>query len=164
MKKVDDNTVKTKKTIIPVHSKGDKPCIPIPPLEDLEELARKTLGNKSKMCEALGISRWLIDKWCREHEDISRIIYGQRGKRLDQYLDVAHNVAMGIPDIDPDTKKQIGWIVPPDVPMLRFLIEKIGRMDGFGEELNVNASVSVKGGVPIARWLTLNSEGDKEGK
>lgn len=149
---------KSGKTIIRVKSKGHKPCIPIPPLEDLQDLAKKTLGNKTKMAEAIGVSRCTFDKWCREHEEVAEAVKHQRGKRLDGYLDVAHNIAMGIPDIDKDTGRQVGWVVPPDSAMLRFMIEKYGSMEGFGQELNVNANVSVIGSVSIERWLKLNGE------
>lgn len=132
MKKLENK----KKSSIPkkVGRKSKKP----PTLEKFQELAKSLLGNKSKMAESLNVSFPTLDKWCKENADFQEAISHQTEKRLDSYLDVAHLLAMGIPEKEGD--KIIGWRVPPDAPTLRFMIEKYGVRRGFGEKLDITTN------------------------
>ena len=39
----------------------------VPPIETIRRLAESTMGNKSKVAEMLGVSRYCLLKWEREH-------------------------------------------------------------------------------------------------
>ncbi|WP_400106817.1 hypothetical protein [Capnocytophaga canimorsus] len=54
------------------------------------------------------------------------------------YLDVAHLLAMGIPD--KENGKIIGWKVAPDAATLRFMIEKYGVRRGLGDKLDITSN------------------------
>ena len=145
------------------HARTDKPRngsgrqkIEIPPIEDIRVAAQKTLGNKTKAAELLMVSRSVFRKWEQERPEISDIFREQMGKRLDGYLDTAHILAMGV--TDKDAEGRVYYVTPPDPNMLRFMIEKYGKMEGFGDELTVHANVEMGVGVPIDKWITDNTE------
>lgn len=134
---------------------GGMPAADIP-MDDIRKLAKILHGNKSKVAEKLGVSRPTLRKWEKEHPEITDMFRAEWGKRLDQYLDTAHVLAVGVLGKDEDGNPV--YTTPPDPNMLRFMIEKYGRMEGFGEELTINANVDLKTGVPIAKWINDNSE------
>ena len=47
---------------------------------------------------------------------------------------------MGIPDIDPETKKVVGWVEKPDAGMLKFFMSTLGRDEGFGDNLDLTTN------------------------
>lgn len=128
----------------------------MPSLDTIRQLAKTTFGNKSKVAEALGVSRYRLLMWEKENPEIGEIFREQWDKRLDVYLDTAHLLAVGQMGEDEEGNKI--YIVPPDPNMLRFMIEKYGRMSGFGQEVTVNANVEMSVGVPIAKWIKDNTE------
>lgn len=136
--------------------KAGREKIEIPPIEDIRVAAQKTLGNKTKAAELLMVSRSVFRKWEQERPEIGDIFREQWGKRLDGYLDTAHILAMGVPA--KDASGRTFYETPPDPNMLRFMIEKFGKMEGLGDELTVHATVDMGVGVPIARWITDNTE------
>jgi hypothetical protein len=128
----------------------------VPSLDTIRQLAKTTLGNKSKVAEMLGVSRYCLLKWERENPKIGEIFQEQWEKRLDVYLDTAHILAIGQTGTDENGKTI--YTTPPDPNMLRFMIEKIGKQAGFGQEVAVNVSGEMKVGVPISKWLADNTE------
>ncbi|MFJ1429383.1 hypothetical protein ACILE2_01090 [Capnocytophaga canimorsus] len=116
---------------------GRKPFIK-PTIEEFQALAKKLKGNKTAMAESLGISFPTIDKWCKEVPEFQEAISHQTEKRLDGYLDVAHILAMGIPD--KENGKIVGWRVPPDAGTLRFMIEKYGVRRGLVDKLDITSN------------------------
>lgn len=135
---------------------GGRRKLAVPSLDTFRELAKKTLGNKSKVSEILGVSRYCLLKWEKDNPEIGEIFREQWGNRLDTYLDTAHVLAIGV--IGQDEKGKKVYTTPPDPNMLRFMIEKYGRMEGFGEEVTVNANVNMSVGVPIHKWIEDNTE------
>lgn len=123
----------------------------VPPIETIRRLAESTMGNKSKVAEMLGVSRYCLLKWEKEHPEISEVFLEQWDKRLYTCLDTAYLLAVGQTGEDENGKKI--FITPPDPNMLRFLIEKLGRQAGFGQEVTVNANVDMSVGVPISEWI-----------
>ena len=128
----------------------------MPSLDTIRQLAKTTFGNKSKVAEALGVSRYRLLMWEKENPEIGEIFREQWDKRLDVYLDTAHLLAVGQTGEDEEGNKI--YTVPPDPNMLRFMIEKYGKMSGFGQEVTVNANVEMSVGVPIAKWIKDNTE------
>ena len=128
----------------------------MPSLDTIRQLAKTTFGNKSKVAEALGVSRYRLLMWEKENPEIGEIFREQWDKRLDVYLDTAHLLAVGQTGEEEEGNKI--YTVPPDPNMLRFMIEKYGRMSGFGQEVTVNANVEMSVGVPIAKWIKDNTE------
>ena len=135
---------------------GGRRKLAVPSLDTFRELAKKTLGNKTKVAEMLGVSRYCLLKWEEEDSEIGKVCREQWGRRLDTYLDTAHVLAIGVIGQDEEGKKV--YTTPPDPNMLRFMIEKYGRMEGFGEEVTVNANVNMNVGIPIHKWIEDNTE------
>ena len=135
---------------------GGRRKLDVPSLDIFRQLAKQTLGNKSKVAEALGVSRYCLLKWEKDNPEIGEIFREQWGKRLDSYLDTAHILAVG--KVGEDENGEKVFIVPPDPNMLRFMIEKYGRMEGFGEEVTVNANINMEVGVPIQKWIEDHTE------
>ncbi|EKY02124.1 hypothetical protein HMPREF9134_00510 [Porphyromonas catoniae F0037] len=135
---------------------GGRRKLAVPSLDTFRELAKKTLGNKTKVAEMLGVSRYCLLKWEEEDSEIGKVFREQWGRRLDTYLDTAHVLAIGKMGEDENGEKV--YVVPPDPNMLRFMIEKYGRMEGFGEEVTVNTNVNMKVGIPIEVWIEENTK------
>ena len=135
---------------------GGRSRIEVPSMDTFRQLAKQTLGNKSKVAEALGVSRYCLLKWEKDNPEIGEIFREQWGKRLDSYLDTAHILAVG--KVGEDENGEKVFIIPPDPNMLRFMIEKYGRMEGFGEEVTVNANINMEVGVPIQKWIENHTE------
>lgn len=128
----------------------------VPPIETIRRLAESTMGNKSKVAEMLGVSRYCLLKWEREHPEIGEVFLEQWDKRLYTCLDTAYLLALGQTGTDENGNKI--YTTPPDPNMLRFLIEKLGRQAGFGQEVSVNVSGEMSVGVPISKWIADNTE------
>lgn len=147
-----------------IRARGGMPRKEPPSIEELKEAAFKFKGNKSVMAEYFGVCRNVMTRWCREHPEVGDWVRHQTQKKFDGYLETAHVVASGIPERD-ENGVVIGWKVPPDTATLRFLIEKYGASEGFGREVKAEVSIVGRGGVPIAKWLELNStEASEEGE
>jgi hypothetical protein len=125
-------------------------------MDTFRQLAKQTLGNKTKVAEALGVSRYKLLMWEKDNPEIGEIFREQWGRRLDAYLDTAHILAVGKMGEDENGEKV--YVIPPDPNMLRFMIEKYGRMEGFGEEVTVNTNVNMNIGVPIHKWIEDSTE------
>lgn len=128
----------------------------MPPIDAIRQLAKTTLGNKSKVAEVLGVTRYRLLMWEKENPEIGKIFQEQWEKRLDVYLDTAHLLAVGQTGTDEDGNKI--YTTPPDPNMLRFMIEKLGRQEGFGQEVSVNVTGEMNVGVPISKWIADNTE------
>lgn len=148
MEKSEINTTREKKVT--------KPKIPTPDKNDLIETITNYRGNKTAVANHYGVSRPVLKRWLEEVPEAANWVVHQVGARLDGYLDRAHIVAMGIPMKDGDGKI-IGWETPPDTAMLRFLIEKYGNQEGFGNEIKSEVKIVGAGGVPVAKWLSFAS-------
>nr|DAJ53237.1 MAG TPA: Sf6 terminase small subunit gp1, octamer, DNA-binding, CAPS buffer.65A [Caudoviricetes sp.] len=128
----------------------------MPPIDAIRQLAKTTFGNKSKVAEALGVTRYRLLMWEKENPEIGEIFREQWDKRLDVYLDTAHLLAVG--QTEKDENGRMVYVVPPDPNMVRFMIEKYGKMAGFGQEVSVNVSGEMSVGVPISKWIADNTE------
>lgn len=128
----------------------------VPSLDTIRQLAKTTLGNKSKVAEMLGVSRYRLLMWEKENPEIGKIFQEQWEKRLDVYLDTAHILAIGQTGADENGKTI--YTTPPDSNMLRFMIEKYGKQAGFGQEVSVNVTGEMNVGVPISKWIEDNTE------
>ena len=128
----------------------------MPPIDAIRQLAKTTFGNKSKVAEALGVTRYRLLMWEKENPKIGEIFQEQWEKRLDVYLDTAHLLAVG--QMGEDENGNRVYVVPPDSNMLRFMIEKYGKQAGFGQEVSVNVTGEMSVGVPISKWIADNTE------
>nr|DAR33012.1 MAG TPA: Transcriptional regulator FleQ factor, AAA+, ATPase, c-di-GMP [Caudoviricetes sp.] len=153
-KKATKKEAKTNTRTRPNGAGAQKPDMP--PIGDIRKLAEATKGNKSKVAEMLGVTRYRFLQWEKEESEITEIFHDQWGRRLDTYLDTAHILAVGQTGADESGK--MVYVVPPDPNMLRFMIEKFGKMEGFGQEVTVNVTGEMKVGVSIEKWIKNNTE------
>ena len=110
-----------------------------PSLKRFTEAAEKGRGNVSKIADLFGVSRVQVYKWINNDPAFKEVIEDYRGRLLDNCLRTANVVAMGIPKLD--TKNQIiGWIERPDANMLKFLITKYGKNEGFGDSMDITSN------------------------
>ena len=103
-----------------------------PTYDALREALAKAHGNLTNTAALLGVSRVSLWIYARDDEEFGRIIKDSRKTTLD-------NLALGIPDIDPVTKKVVGWVEKPDGQMLRYFMSTLGRDEGFGDALDVTS-------------------------
>lgn len=106
-----------------------------PRLNEFKELAETCKGNVGKMSKALGVYRSTIYMWCKKDARYQEVIDEFRGRLLDECLQVARAVSIGIPKLKEG--KIVGWTERPDTYMLKYLISTLGRKEGFGDSLDV---------------------------
>ena len=111
-----------------------------PPLEEFKKAIEATRGNLTATAKALGVVRATVWKWAKEDEDFRSTINDARKGKLDQFISTAELVALGIPDVDPDTKRVVGWVEKPDPQMLRYVMSTLGRDEGFGDNLDITTN------------------------
>lgn len=111
-----------------------------PSYEALKKALEQAHGNLSTTASLLNISRVALWYYAKEDEEFNNIIKDSRKKKLDSFISTAEILALGIPDIDPDTHKVIGWVEKPDGQMLRYFMSTIGRDEGFGDSLDVTSA------------------------
>lgn len=141
------------------HSRGR--IIP-PTLEDFELAARVTSGRISKIAEAFDVSEDTIYKWRDEEPGFREALNAPREIVMDKLEATAELLALGIPDIDPNTKQIRGWIERPSEAVLLRLMKIYGMHRGFGDnpqEVNINLK---EGSIPIQKWLSLNTEAPQQ--
>lgn len=132
-----------------------------PTLETWEEACRRTRGRRGRLAEAFDVSENTIDRWRAECEGFEETLNHPREIMMDKLEDTAEILALGKPDID-ENGKFAGWLERPDVTVLLRLMKAYGMHRGFGDNPQ-EVNVRVKGGgIPIAKWLELNTETNEE--
>ena len=107
-----------------------------PPYKKFKEVADACKGNKTKIAKACQVSRQTIINWCNDDPKFNDAVNEYRGILLDECLNSARLLALGIPDLDANGKIK-GWKERPDGFMLKYLIGKFGKDEGFGESLDI---------------------------
>lgn len=105
-----------------------------PTIEMFTEAMTKAGGNVSAVAKAFGVQRCAVYEWMKDPE-YRQVLDDARGSFLDEALTSARILVRGIPDIQ--NGKQVGWIVPPDSGMTRYILGTLGRNEGFGEHIEV---------------------------
>lgn len=135
----------------------------IPPtLEDFEKVARDTKGRICMIADVFGVSPDTIYKWRNEEKGFREALNTPREIMMDKLETTTELLALGIPDIDPETKQFRGWIVQPSEQALFRLMKVYGMHRGFGDnpqEVNINLK---EGSIPIQKWLSLNTEAPQQ--
>ena len=128
----------------------------IPPLDKFTEAMNKAGGNVTLVAKAFRVERHTVYDWMNRKPEYKQVLDDARGSFLDEALTSARILVRGIPDIQEVNeggkmvKKQVGWITPPDSGMTRYILGTLGRADGFGEKIEVDANIkgSVKSMTP----------------
>lgn len=110
-----------------------------PSIDRFVEALRQTRGNLTKTAEIFGVNRTTVHDWTKSDPAFAVAVKDSRGRMLDECITVSRIVALGIPEKDP-SGKIIGWKVPPDSGMLRYLLGTLGRGEGFGENIDVTTN------------------------
>ena len=110
-----------------------------PSLEKFTEVVASCRGVIGKIADALMVDRTTIYNWCNKDERYQAAIDNYRGKFLDECLKSGRILALGIPKLD--SKNQvIGWKERPDGQMLRYFISKLGKAEGYGEQIDITSN------------------------
>jgi hypothetical protein len=126
-----------------------------PKIEVFKVVAAAKGGNLSSIADHFEVSRSTVYEWVKNNEKFKQVVEDARGRLFDQCLTTSQVVAMGIPEREIGTNKIIGWRERPDGNMLRYLMSTLGRKEGFGESVEVNAKVEgeIKGTISIDEWI-----------
>ena len=111
-----------------------------PSVEILKQALEKTRGNLTNTAKLLGVTRITLWRWAKDDPEYKDAISDSRKGKLDQFITTAELLALGIPDIDEETKKVVGWIEKPDAGMLKFFMSTLGRDEGFGDNLDLTTN------------------------
>lgn len=111
-----------------------------PNVEVLKQALEKTRGNLTNTAKLLGVDRVTLWRWAKDDPEYKDAISNSRKGKLDQFITTAELLALGIPDIDPETKKVVGWVEKPDAGMLKFFMSTLGRDEGFGDNLDLTTN------------------------
>ena len=110
-----------------------------PKIEVFTEVCTKARGNKTRIAEALGVSRVIVHNWINNDPRFKKAVEDQQGRLFDRLLQTAESVALGVPKLDKDGKR-IGWKEAPDTKMLTYLIGHLGVKEGFGDRLDITTN------------------------
>lgn len=93
------------------------------------------MGNMTEVASMLGVSRQSVYKWINTDEEFENVVKDSRKRVFDKALDTARIVAMGIPKIKGG--KLVGWVERPDTKMLIYLLQTLGKDEGFGNSVDL---------------------------
>lgn len=108
-----------------------------PSLDEFTEAIKKCGGNLTRVADYFDVSRQTVYNWTKDEPEFASAISDSRKRMFDKCLDVGYALALGIPELD-EEKKVIGWKEKPDANMVRYLLGKLGKDEGFGDETDVN--------------------------
>lgn len=113
-----------------------------PSLKKFREVVDACKGARGEVSKALGVNRLTVNKWCKADPDFQACFAEYNGKLLDECLKSARLLALGIPNTKKVDGKNVvtGWKERPDGQMLRYLIGKLGRDEGFAETLDITSN------------------------
>ena len=155
-----------------------------PDLNRFRKVVSLCNGNLTKVANVLGVARSTIWTWTKNDREFANVIKDERGKMFDDCLMTARTLAMGIPayenvydengdivlDSNGKPKKVFShWEEHPDAQMLKYLMSKLGKNEGFSDSplavspLDDNESDgTVNNGVPIRVWIEKMNQGESE--
>ena len=132
-----------------------------PSVKRFAEVADSCKGQVGRMAAVLGVNRKTIWEWCKKEEAFMAAIEEHRGRLLDDCLKSARILALGIPKLD-SHNQVIGWKEKPDGFMLRYLIGKLGKDEGFGESIDVTSKgESIKPDPVVIEVIDSRMQADK---
>lgn len=133
-----------------------------PSLKRFKEALKQANGHLSNTAKILGVDRVSVYYWRKQDKEFDDAVKDARGGMLDTLLSTSYVIALGIPNKD-EKGRITGWIERPDPNMLKFLISKLGREEGFGDtpppEENHIPINSTKG-IEIDSWIKKEIQGE----
>lgn len=127
-----------------------------PTVKNFRAALETTGGNITETAKLLGVRRASIWNWAKDDEEFAEAIDDTRKQFLDTCIATSRLVALGKPIVNKETGEFMGWEVPPDSNMLRYLMGTLGRNEGFGEVMTLNHTADE--GVDISRWIEKEIE------
>lgn len=110
-----------------------------PSLKRFREACEACRGVKTRIAKTFGVARITVDYWCKQDPQFAEMIDEYKGQLLDDCLNSARALAVGIPKLN-SQRQVVGWTEKPDGYMLRYLISTLGRREGFGDSLDVTSN------------------------
>ena len=113
-----------------------------PSLKKFREVVAACKGFRGEVAKALNVNRLTVNNWCKDDPEFQSCFAEFNGKLLDECLKSARQLAIGIPKTKKENGKQVltGWVEKPDGQMLRYLIGKLGKDEGFAESLDITSN------------------------
>lgn len=108
-----------------------------PSLDEFEDAIKSTAGNISDAAVLLHVTRQTVHNWLKEDEDFKSIVDDSRKKMFDRCLDTARLLALGVPKVKDG--KFCGWVERPDSGILRYMLQTLGKDEGFGNSLDLTS-------------------------
>jgi len=140
-----------------------------PTIQEFERVVILKGANLSEVARSLGVRRETVWRWIKEDDAFEAIVRDSRKRLFDGILQNSVLLALGVPiyeyaydndgnpKIDAEgkhIKRFAGWQERPDGKMAKWLMSKLGKEEGFGDE---DADI-VPGricGIPISSWIQM---------
>lgn len=135
-----------------------------PDVDTFRQVLKLKGGNITQTAEVFKVNRATIHEWVRSDPAFNAALKDQRGTLVDECLQTARFLAMGLAERDSEGKF-VGWIERPDSNMIRYLLGTLGRKEGFGDEKqedNTPTPAEVRKGVEVREWLKQEMTSDKD--
>ena len=136
-----------------------------PTAEQFRQIVEATGGNLSSAARSLKVTRGTITFWIKTDPEFEQVVREERQRLFDEALATARLLMVGLPayEIGEDGKKRFaGWIERPSESMVKLLLTKFGREEGFGDDpFPVDISLNVKNGIPIRSWIERENAGNE---
>ena len=140
-----------------------------PTIQDFERVVLLKGTNLSEVARCLGVRRETVWRWVKDDEAFAAILHDSRKRLFDGIFQNSVPLALGVPiyeyvfdnngnpKIDTEgkhIKRFAGWQERPDSKMAKWLLSKLGKEEGFGdEELDVTPRLIC--GIPISSWIQM---------
>ena len=121
-----------------------------PNLNTFKKICEAKAGNVSNIAKALNVDRKTIYEWIKKYPKYKQAFDDVKESLLDFVESQQMLLIRGLMKKDGDGNF-IGWIEKPSESMIQWFEKTRGRGRGYGDK--VEQEVTIKGNVPIAKWL-----------
>lgn len=115
------------------------------------ELFRVNMCDISKTCRAMKMARGTFYNWQERSPQFATAIQEVRDEEKDWWESQLKILARGIPIIDPETRKLIGWKEKPDTAAVIFGNKTINRDRGYNDKIDVNVNIGLQPRIDLMR-------------
>ena len=119
-----------------------------PSLGEFKRVLNEVNGHLTNAAMMLGCSRSTLWQWTVDDPEFAEAVKESRKRIFDRCLTTAQALAFGVPQME--NGKVVGWIERPDTKILQYLMQTIGRDEGFAGSFDITSNgKEINGGIQI---------------
>lgn len=127
-----------------------------PTIDTFSEICEAKAGIAGDIATALGVRRSTLYGWLKSDPEFAAALEEARENLVDMAENRLRTLIQGVPAIEIDEKGEkrfAGWIEKPSETAIIFTLKTRGKKRGYVERQEIEASVNMRGSVPIRKWV-----------